>query len=135
MGSRRARGWDRGLGGRGKVEGWLWRGARGLRSLRRWATQAGRQILRLEPAPDRLGEKRLQLLGITEADLGLGRVDVDIDVARRQVQEQEADRVPARHQQATVGVLKCLGQQLVADPAAVDKEILQLRATALAGRI
>ena len=72
--------------------------------------------------------------GVAEADLGLGRVDVDVDLVRRPVEEQRDDRVAVVRQQIVVGAAHRADQQLVAHRPAVDDQILVARQTAVQGR-
>ncbi len=59
---------------------------------------------------------------VEEADLALGRVDVDIDRLRRQGDVHHRDRVPPDHQQAVVGLLQREAERAVLHPAPVDEE-------------
>ena len=62
--------------------------------------------------------------GIAEPDLGLGRVDVDVDEKRIDVQEQGRRRVPVPRQEVGVGAAERALQQAVLHGAAVDEQIL-----------
>src|SRR5262245_14361705 len=72
---------------------------------------------------------------VTEAYLGLGGVDVDINMVRRQLQKEKSDRVTPRHQQAAKCLLHCMAQAAVADPTAVEEQVLHLGVAALTGRV
>ena len=62
--------------------------------------------------------------GVAKAHLGLGRVDVDVDQLRRQLEEQGRHRLAVVEQQVAVGGAQGLLQQPVLDRAAVDEQML-----------
>ena len=74
-------------------------------------------------------------LAVAETDLDLGRVNVDVDLLRRQLEKEEGHGIAAGHQQAAVGFLERVAQAPVPDTAAVDKHILHLGRAAFAGRV
>jgi hypothetical protein len=63
---------------------------------------------------------------IAETDLSLGGMDVDIHLVGLKFQEQEGDGVAASQEQAAAGILDSLEESAVADPAAIQEEILPL---------
>jgi hypothetical protein len=87
---------------RWKIKYWFWRGRWRPRTLAGTAQTAG-QILGLGALAHGLADELLEALVIAEADLGLGRVDVDVNLVGRQIQVQKRDGVPPRHEQAAVG--------------------------------
>ena len=60
---------------------------------------------------------------------------IDIDLVRRQIEKQKRDRVAARHQQSSVAFLQGVPQRAVANPAAIEEEILRLGVAAVAGGV
>ena len=72
--------------------------------------------------------------GIAEPDLGLGRVDVDVDLGRRDLQKQGEQRVPVGCQEFPVGTPDGAQQQAVAHGPAVDEQELHGRVAAVQGR-
>src|SRR5260370_28348224 len=79
--------------------------------------------------------KAVQGMTVAEADLCLGRVDVDIHLVRRKLQEEKGSCITAGHEQAAIGFLEGMSQTAVADPAAVEKQVLHLGVAALASRV
>ncbi len=61
---------------------------------------------------------------IAEPDLGLGRVDVDVDEQRVDLEEQHRRRVAVAGQEVGIGAAQGALQQPVAHRAAVDEQIL-----------
>ena len=59
-------------------------------------------------------------------DLDLRRVNVHIDTIRRQLDEQEGDRLTTDHQQAAISFREGVHQRAVLNPAAVQEQILML---------
>ena len=75
-----------------------------------------------------LAERREQVavdaLGVAEADLDLGRVNVDVDLFGRNVQVQKRDRVASDHEEAAVGFAQSVAQRSVANrycPLVLDR--------------
>ena len=97
--------------------------------------QTRHQVRPIESAPQRRAEHAEQELGVAEADLRLRRMDVDVDRIGGQIEEQDRDRIPARHQQAAIGFLDGVAQSTVADPPAIEEEILELGGAAVAGGV
>ena len=76
-----------------------------------------------ERLPERADDQRAHAVGIAESKFGLGRVDIHVDLLRRQRQEQRQHGIaPVRHEIA-VGRAHRAGQQLVAHRTAIDREI------------
>jgi hypothetical protein len=71
---------------------------------------------------------------IAKAHLGLGRMHIDIDAGRVEFEEQHVGRVALPVQDVGPGLARGVGQQLVADEAAVDEEILLVAPGARIGR-
>ncbi len=71
---------------------------------------------------------------VAEAHLGLGRVHVDVDLARRQRHEQRHDRMAVARQIVGIGAADDADQELVAHRAAVDEQILPERVGAAVRR-
>ena len=63
---------------------------------------------------------------VAEADLGLRRVDVDVDEVGRRVEEQRDDRVAVARQQVEIRAADRADEQPVADRAAVDEQELMV---------
>ena len=62
--------------------------------------------------------------GVAKAHLGLGRMDVDVDLARIALDEQGRDRMPVGGQEIEVGPAQRAGQRLVAHRPPVDEQEL-----------
>ncbi len=77
----------------------------------------------------------IESLAVAETNLALRRMNIDIDHLGRQVQKEKRDRVTPRHEQAAIGFLQGVSQAAVADPAAVDEQILQAGVAAVARRV
>ena len=84
-------------------------------------TQAGDQ----EPADEG---------GIAEAHLGLGRVDVDVDLFGGNLQEQGQDGVTIARQHVGIGAAHRADQQAVLHRAAIDEQVLVIGDPAIEGR-
>src|SRR5207247_11311964 len=70
-------------------------------------------------------DKVMQCPGVAEAHLSLCGMDIDVHLIGRQFEKKKDDGVPAGHQQAVKCVLNGVAQRAVANPAAIDEEILQ----------
>ncbi len=79
-------------------------------------------------------EKVVNHAPVTEAHFVLGRVDVDIDGGRVDLQKQHKGRMPTIEQHVAVGLAHGMGDQLIAHHAAVNVEILQVGLAAREGR-
>ena len=71
---------------------------------------------------------------IAEADLGLGRVDVDVDLVERHLEEQGRDRVAVAREQVAIGGAQRADQQPVLHRPRVDEQILLVGHAAVEGR-
>ena len=72
--------------------------------------------------------------GIAKPHFGLGRMHIDIDLARIAPNKQDECRMAALRQIIHVGRAHGAGQKLVADRPPVDEEILRLRIRLVPGR-
>ena len=72
-------------------------------------------------------------VGVVEADLDLGRVDVDIESSGRHLDEQKDHGKPVGFDQAAVGLVDGVEDEFVADEAAVEEDVLVLAGGARAG--
>ena len=80
----------------------------------------------------RMHQQRAHQAGVAEAHLGLGRMHVDVDLARRQRHEQRDQRMAVARQVVGVGAAHHADQELVAHRPAVDEQILPERVGARA---
>ena len=71
--------------------------------------------------------------GIVETHLGLRRMDVDVDLACRDIEEQCRDRMPVARQHLGIGAADRTHQQPVLHRAPVDDEILVIGDAAIIG--
>ena len=85
---------------------------------------AGREIGRQKLRPQRAEQLAVQPAAVLEADFLLRRMDVHVDHLGRHVEPQEADRLPAREQQAAIRFAQRVLQRPVADRPAVEKQVL-----------
>jgi hypothetical protein len=97
--------------------------------------QARRQVLGPQPFADGGKDELVQPVAVAKSRFGFRRVDIHVHLVRRQFEKQEGHRVPACHQQSTVCFLECVSQAAVADPAAIDEEVLHPGMSALTRRI
>ncbi len=72
--------------------------------------------------------------GVAEPHLGLGRMDIDVDLLRRPIDEQRDHRVAVAGEHILVGAADRTDQQLVAHRPPVHDEILVARRGAVEGR-
>jgi hypothetical protein len=70
-----------------------------------------------------------------EADFRLGRVHVDVDQRRIDLDEQADGRLAAAVQHVAVGLAQRVGDHLVADEAAIDEDVLAVLGVGRAGRV
>ncbi len=61
--------------------------------------------------------------GLAEADLGFGGVDIDVDLLRGHLEEEENDRVGGGRDDVAVGLGEGVEDELVADEALVDEDV------------
>ena len=66
--------------------------------------------------------------GIAEAHFTLGRVNVDVDRCRVDVEKEAIGRVAAAVQHVPIGFAQGMSKQFVADETAVDVAVLGVRA-------
>jgi hypothetical protein len=71
---------------------------------------------------------------VTEAHFVLGRVHVDVDRRRINLEKQREGRVTAVEQHVAIGLTHRVGDQFVAHRAAIHKEVLQIRLAAIERR-
>ena len=71
---------------------------------------------------------------IAKPDLGLGRVDIDVDLVPRNLDEQRRHRMPVAREQVAIGAAQRPDQQPVFHRAAVDEQILLVGHAAIEGR-
>ena len=107
---------------RGRARGHAPRHRRAVRPL--CAAAVARRQRLPQPAHDEPPHPR----AIAEAHLGLGRMDVHIDILRRQVEEQRQHRMAIARQHIGIGPAHRADQQPVLHRTAVDEEILVLAA-------
>src|SRR6266852_498227 len=74
-------------------------------------------------------------LRIAKPHLRLGRMNVDIDLIGRQLEKEKSHGISAGHEQTAISLLQCVAQAAVANPSAVDKQILQLGVAPLVSRV
>ena len=79
-------------------------------------------------------DKLMDCARITEANLGLLRVHIDVDGGWIDLQEQAVSRVTATVQQVLVSLAQRVAEQLVAYEAAVDVAVLGVIARSRVGR-
>ena len=60
---------------------------------------------------------------------------IHIHLIGRHFEKQKRDGIAAGHEQAAIGFLKRMAQTAIANPAAIEKQILQLGVAAIAGRV
>ena len=73
-------------------------------------------------------------LRVTKAHLGLGRMDIDIDLAARDVEEQRDHRMTIAREQVGIGTTQRADEQPVLHRATVDEQILMVGDAAIVGR-
>ncbi len=71
---------------------------------------------------------------VAETDLGLGRVDVNVDFGRRHLDEQRGDRMTVAGKQVAVGCAERPDQQPILHWARVDEQKLLVGHAAIEGR-
>ena len=99
--------------------------ARSRRLPRRGAARRGARAL-----PHRLAHGLVDLARVAKAHLDLGRVHVDVDALRRDLDEQHVDRLAAAVQHVLVGRAHRMRDELVAHEPAVDIDELLVGAGA-----
>ena len=105
------------------------RGERGGGDRRRGAMPGGGERV-AQGADDQAAHQRR----VAEPHLGLGRMDVDVDLVRRAVEKQRDHRMAVAREHVLIGAAHRADQQFVAHRPAVDDEILVARQGAVEGR-
>ena len=108
--------------------GWLWRRDERGRVLRR-RTMARRRQRMAQRADDHAAHHA----GIAKAHLGLGGMDIDVDILGRDVEEQRQHGMAVARQHVLIGGAHRAVEQLVAYRPAVDEQILAGRRGAVEG--
>src|SRR5574343_44490 len=72
---------------------------------------------------------------VAEADFGLGRVHIDVDQRRVDVDEQADGRLTAAVQHVAIGFAQGVADDLVAHEAAVDEDVLAVLGIGGTGRV
>ena len=83
---------------------------------------------------DRADDQAAHQTAIAKAHLGLGGMDVDVDLPRVAGDEQDRDGMAALREIVEIGGAQGAGDQLVAGGAGVDEEILRQRVGLVEGR-
>ena len=76
-----------------------------------------------ERGADGVADEVVDEAGLAEADFGLGGVDVDVDLLRRHLEEEEDDRERGGRDDVAVGLGERVEDELVADEAVVDEDV------------
>ena len=84
-----------------------------------------------ERAPNRTDDQAANALGVAKADLGLGRVNIDIDHVGRRLDEQGDDRMTVMRQHIQISAAQRAAELAVLHRAAIDEEILLARRRAV----
>src|SRR5438105_4734329 len=71
-------------------------------------------------------------LAVPKPDLCFRGMDVDIDQVRRQLQEEKSGTIAPRHKQTVVRFGQRMTPRAVANPTAIDEQILHPRRAAIA---
>ncbi len=87
----------------------------------------------VEGVAEAADDQAADVAGIAEADLGLGRVDVDVDLVAGEIDEQSEDRMAVAGEQVLIGGADGADQQAVLHRAAVDEQILVVGDAAVEG--
>jgi hypothetical protein len=73
-------------------------------------------------------------LRIAEPDFGLGRVNVDVDLVSRDLDEQRRNRVAVACEQVAIGRTKSADEETIFHRARIDEQILLIGEPAVEGR-
>jgi hypothetical protein len=92
----------------------------------RGAATPDRIVAALEGVPHRPVKRPVDPSGVAEADLDLLRVDVDVDLRARQLDEEVRDGLAAGDLETGVRFPQRVREDAVAHPASVDEEVLSL---------
>ena len=115
--------------GPGRQTSGLERSERGLGHGVGSAVAGGRQRV-----TQRTDDQAAYQTGVAEAHLGLGGVDVDVELVLRAIEEQHHHGMAVARQEILVGAAHRAGQQLVAHRPSVDEQILVLGGRAVERR-
>ena len=83
----------------------------------------GAMTRRAERVSERTDDQRAHAIGIPKPQLGLGGMDVHVDLLRRQRQEQRQHGIASVRHEIAIGRAHGAGQQLVAHRTAIDRQI------------
>ncbi len=76
-----------------------------------------------ERGADGVADEVVDEAGLAEADFGLGGMDVDVDLLRRHLEEEQDDGVGGGRDDVAVGLGERVEDELVADEALVDEDV------------
>ena len=76
-----------------------------------------------EGGADGVADEVVDEAGLAEADFGLGGVDVDVDLLRGHLEEEEDDGEDGGRDDVAVGLGEGVEDELVADEALVDEDV------------
>ena len=76
-----------------------------------------------ERGADGVADEVVDEAGLAEADLGLGGMDVDVDLLRRHLEEEKDDGEGGGWEDVAVGLGEGVEDELVADEALVDEDV------------
>ena len=99
------------------------RGRGGVRASAQCRGEAGGGARLDEGGADGVADEIMDEGGLTKADLGLGRVDVDVDLLRGHLEEEQDDGVAGGREDIAVGLGERVEDELVADEALIDKDV------------
>src|SRR5579859_6144509 len=77
----------------------------------------------------------MKSIAIAKTHLGFRGMNIDIDLIRRNLQEEENDRIAAGHEQAAIAFLQGMTETAIANPTAIEEDILHLGRAPLARRV
>ena len=76
-----------------------------------------------ERGADGVADEVVDEAGLAEADFGFGGMDVDVDLLRRHLEEEEDDGIGGGREDVAVGLGERVEDELVADEALVDEDV------------
>ena len=107
---------------------------RGARVQREGVQKRSSRARHGELVADAVANQIVDQAGLAKTHLGLGRMDVDVDLLRRHLQKEQDDGKGRRRQNIAIGFAHGMHEQAVADEAPIDEgvdrvavELLQLR--------
>ena len=77
-----------------------------------------------QPLLDRANDQAADGLGVAKAHFRLGRMDVDVDLARVALEKKAADRMSVRGQEIEISAPERAGERLVAHRPPIDEQEL-----------